>query len=306
MLDSEQAWSAGTAAAGQWMTIDLGTSRQVVGVAIQGRRANSQHVTSFTVQHSMDGVSFASLPTTFTSDSTATEAQTVWNQPYRTNTGVGGWQFDIVADQDVVITQFSIAFNGGTTSHQTYDLFKLTDTGSHSCCPFNRAAWTQIHSAASTASVAYDTGSTWTTGQLTQPFSVFIAAGDTQAFYVHGRSRGLVTQRSGSSRGPQASNADLELWTGTGIASAVFSTGYSDDYVCAHPLGITYRSAAPTAAPTATPTGQATARVMFWQVTARHVRIVVQTCKDWVSMRAGVLVNPGQFRVTNSADLPAS
>ena len=122
MLDSEQAWSAGTAAAGQWMTIDLGTSRQVVGVAIQGRRGNPQHVTSFTVQHSMDGVSFASLPTTFTSDAT----------------------------------------------------------------------------------------------------------------------------------------------------------------------------------------GQATARVMFSQVTARYVRIVAQTFQDHLSMRAGVLLAPGQFRVTNSADLPAS
>ena len=124
MLDSEQAWSAGTAAAGQWMTIDLGTSRQVVGVAIQGRSppSHSQHVTSFTVQHSMDGVSFASLPTTFTSDAT----------------------------------------------------------------------------------------------------------------------------------------------------------------------------------------GQATARVMFSQVTARYVRIVAQTFQDHLSMRAGVLLAPGQFRVTNSADLPAS
>ena len=133
MLDSEQAWSAGTAAAGQWMTIDLGTSRQVVGVAIQGRRAHAQHVTSFTVQHSMDGVSFASLPTTFTSDATGVE---------------------------------------------------------------------------------------------------------------HLVSEGVI--------------------------------------------------------------GEDTAGVMFSQVTARHVRIVVQTWQDYASMRAGVLVNPGQFRVTNSADLPAS
>merc|ERR1719424_2722323 len=67
MLDSPQAWSAQHNRAGEWMTIDLGTSRQVVGVAIQARR-QGQRVTGFTVQHSRDGSSFASLPTTFTAD----------------------------------------------------------------------------------------------------------------------------------------------------------------------------------------------------------------------------------------------
>ena len=59
MLDSAQAWTAATAAAGQWMQIDLGTFRQVVGVAIQGRGDYpDQYVTSFEVQCSMDGVHF--------------------------------------------------------------------------------------------------------------------------------------------------------------------------------------------------------------------------------------------------------
>ena len=71
MLGSQQAWTAGTAAAGEWMQIDLGADRQVVGVAIQGRADyHDQYVTGFTVQHSMNGVDFNSLPTTFTSDAT--------------------------------------------------------------------------------------------------------------------------------------------------------------------------------------------------------------------------------------------
>ena len=87
MLDSEQAWSAATNAAGQWMQIDLGTSRQVVGVAIQGRGdscCRDQHVTSFTVQYSMDGVYFTSLPTTFTSDATRQATTRVMFSPVTT------------------------------------------------------------------------------------------------------------------------------------------------------------------------------------------------------------------------------
>ena len=68
MLDSEQGWSAATSAVGQWMQIDLGTPRQVVGLKLQGRAHNPQHVTGFTVAYSMDGVSFTSFPIDFTVD----------------------------------------------------------------------------------------------------------------------------------------------------------------------------------------------------------------------------------------------
>ena len=64
MLDSPQAWSArgGSQPGGEWMQIDLGIVKQVVGVAIQARGQffdeGQQLVTGFTVQLSTDGISF--------------------------------------------------------------------------------------------------------------------------------------------------------------------------------------------------------------------------------------------------------
>ena len=56
MLDSPQAWSARTNAAGQWMRIDAGEVVPVSGVRAQGRNGSGSHqkVTAFTVQHSTD------------------------------------------------------------------------------------------------------------------------------------------------------------------------------------------------------------------------------------------------------------
>ena len=56
MLDSPQAWSARTNAAGQWMRIDAGEVVPVSGVRAQGRNGSASHqkVTAFTVQHSTD------------------------------------------------------------------------------------------------------------------------------------------------------------------------------------------------------------------------------------------------------------
>jgi len=54
MVDSPQAWSARTSAAGQWMRIDAGEFVPVSGVRAQGRNDLQQKVTAFTVQHSTD------------------------------------------------------------------------------------------------------------------------------------------------------------------------------------------------------------------------------------------------------------
>jgi len=70
MLDSHQGWSAGVVAAGEWMQLDLGNSREVVGVEIQGRNYSEQRVTAFTVWYSMDGSNFVQNPTQFTSAAT--------------------------------------------------------------------------------------------------------------------------------------------------------------------------------------------------------------------------------------------
>ena len=56
-LNSEQAWSAGTAALevdDEWMQLDLGDSKMVGGVAIQPR-SPTEYVTTYTVSYSMTG-----------------------------------------------------------------------------------------------------------------------------------------------------------------------------------------------------------------------------------------------------------
>merc|ERR1712054_484305 len=69
MLDSQQAWSAQTNRAGEWMQIDLGTVETVTGVTTQGRAASqwdNQYVTEYTVKTSVDGFTFVDVPGTCT------------------------------------------------------------------------------------------------------------------------------------------------------------------------------------------------------------------------------------------------
>jgi len=69
MLDSGGAWCAGSSKAGEWMQMDLGSARTVLGVVESGRAGSSQWVTSFTVQTSIDGVTFTSETEPFSSGS---------------------------------------------------------------------------------------------------------------------------------------------------------------------------------------------------------------------------------------------
>jgi F5/8 type C domain. len=61
MLDSPQAWSAGSNAVGQWMMIDLGETKCVSGVVTQGRKDHKQWVTKYTVQTSLDQNIFSNV-----------------------------------------------------------------------------------------------------------------------------------------------------------------------------------------------------------------------------------------------------
>ena len=54
MLDSAQAWSPARPAVNEWMQIDLGAVKSVVGVVTQGR-GHGQRVTGYTVSTSTDG-----------------------------------------------------------------------------------------------------------------------------------------------------------------------------------------------------------------------------------------------------------
>ena len=61
MIDSPQAWSAGSNTVGQWMRIDAGSTLPVYGVQIQTRRQYSQRVTAFTIQHSTDDSTWSAV-----------------------------------------------------------------------------------------------------------------------------------------------------------------------------------------------------------------------------------------------------
>merc|ERR1711939_192475 len=61
MIDSEQAWSAKTNQAGEWMQLDLGEAKTVVGTVIQPRGENYQYVTEYTVSTSLDGNSWTDV-----------------------------------------------------------------------------------------------------------------------------------------------------------------------------------------------------------------------------------------------------
>ena len=66
MLDSVQAWSAGTNNTSQYMTIDLDTTQTVSGAITQGRVNYNQWVTSYKVSVSTDNITYLYITTTGT------------------------------------------------------------------------------------------------------------------------------------------------------------------------------------------------------------------------------------------------
>ena len=66
MLDSPQAWNPlSNPGLGEWVQMDLGSSRYVAQVVTQGRADVDQRVTQYTVQHSMDGITFTEVAAVF-------------------------------------------------------------------------------------------------------------------------------------------------------------------------------------------------------------------------------------------------
>merc|ERR1712025_1060207 len=65
MINSPQAWSAKTNAVNQWMQMDLGMVCYVAGTVIQPRVGNTQYVTEYTVQTSVDGKAWQNVPGTY-------------------------------------------------------------------------------------------------------------------------------------------------------------------------------------------------------------------------------------------------
>ena len=64
-IDSPQAWSAKTNQAGEWIQLDLGETKTVVGTVIQPRGEDYQYVTAYTVATSLDGSSWIEVAGTY-------------------------------------------------------------------------------------------------------------------------------------------------------------------------------------------------------------------------------------------------
>ena len=65
MINSAQAWSAKTNQAGEWIQLDLGETKTVVGTVIQPRGEDYQYVTEYTVSTSLDGNSWTDVSGTY-------------------------------------------------------------------------------------------------------------------------------------------------------------------------------------------------------------------------------------------------
>ena len=65
MINSDQAWSAKTNQAGEWMQLDLGEEKMVIGTAIQPRVDYDQYVTEYTVSTSVDGNTWTEVAGTY-------------------------------------------------------------------------------------------------------------------------------------------------------------------------------------------------------------------------------------------------
>ena len=63
-INSPQGWTAKTSKAGEWIQMDLGRARWVVGTRIQPRAypSHGQYVSEYTVSTSLDGKSWAGVP----------------------------------------------------------------------------------------------------------------------------------------------------------------------------------------------------------------------------------------------------
>jgi hypothetical protein len=138
---------------------------------------------------------------------------------------MGGLMFDVVALQDTTVTKVQFMFNGGFGSTETYKLYKLTATGAHGATNmFDSTKWTVVASGSALSA---------TSGAQTATFEVAINAGSTQAFYIQGISRGLISQGLPSAGGTYKSDANIKLMAGRGLfLGSPFNNGFGSTYWC--------------------------------------------------------------------------
>ena len=129
--------------------------------------------------------------------------------------------FECVGRKDTTVTQFGFRFNGGYGLSPGYEVFKLNMPGSFAGHMFTPGAWSKVASGFAL--------SNYLAGAITAEFEVHVLAGQTQAFYIRGTGRGLVSYKTNGYGGVYKSDENMKLMVGVGLPSS-FSDGYGDDY----------------------------------------------------------------------------
>lgn len=129
--------------------------------------------------------------------------------PFNSNNGQSGNMFDIVAFNELEITDFDVNVDGGTWNFEIY-----TKTGTHVGFANNAAAWTLVTTIPGVNSAGFGNPT-----PLNANINVPILAGDRQAFYVTVTNGTGMNYTNGTSVGsPLATNGDLEIYQGYGNA----------------------------------------------------------------------------------------
>jgi len=130
--------------------------------------------------------------------------------------------FECVGLKDTTVTQFGFQFNGGIGRSHGYEVFKLNMPGSFAGHMFTPGAWSKVASGFAL--------SNYLAGAITAEFEVHVLAGQTQAFYIRGTGRGLISSKT-NGYGVYKSDENMKLMVGVGLPSGgAFSDGYGDDF----------------------------------------------------------------------------
>ena len=117
--------------------------------------------------------------------------------------------FDVVASNDIEITEIGFQFDGGIGHRYPYVFYKRKIFGLYEPARLDLTQWELVTSDSAVAAVA---------GATTDTFSVSIPKGETQAFYIQGRNRLFISRWSGSNDDAMFANDDMIITRGCALA----------------------------------------------------------------------------------------
>ena len=134
-------------------------------------------------------------------------AATPLSTPFNNNNGQSGNMFDVVATSNIEVTDFDVNI-AGTSTIEIY-----TKTGTYQGFQGNAGAWTLVTTVPNVPSLGIGVPS-----PVNANINVPVSAGATQAFYVTTTSGTMEYTNGGAVGNVLASNGDLQILEGAGIA----------------------------------------------------------------------------------------